>query len=147
MKLYHYYLEQVREQTSNSVDLNSGVINVNIVFDFINPDTEQIEKNKKINFTISSDVTVRKLSQEINKKSNNVMTIPTYDPFYNSNEPIYKIYDPNEIEFKVHYIPNDPNDETKQNFPYKVLISGYRPGIKEKFKESFKKIGKYFYTK
>lgn len=147
MKLYHYYLEQVKGQIPNSVDLNSGVINVNILFDFTDPDTKKTEKNKKINFTISSDVTVRKLSQEINKKSDNVMTIPTYDPFYNLNEPLHKIYDPDKIEFKVHYIPNDLNDKTKQNFPYKVLISGYKPGIKEKFKTAFDKVQGYFYKK
>jgi hypothetical protein len=146
MKLYHYYLEQLNRQIPNSVDLNSGTINVNIVFDFLN-EKGQKEKNKEISFQISSDVTVRKLSQEINKRSDNQMTIPTYDPFYSSDEPLYKIYDPDKIEFRVHYIPNDHNDKTKHNYPYKVLISGYKPGIKEKFKNIIDNFQGYFYKK
>ena len=146
MKLYHYYLEQVNRLIPNSVDLNSGTINVNIVFDFLN-EKGQKEKNKEISFQISSDVTVRKLSQEINKRSEDQMTIPTYDPFYSSDEPLYKIYDPDKIEFRVHYIPNDPNDKIKQNYPYKVLISGYKPGIKEKFKNIIDNFQGYFYKK
>lgn len=146
MKFYHYYLEQVKKQVPNSVDLNSGTINVNIVFDFTN-EQGKVEKNKEISFQISSDVTVRKLSQEINKRSENQMTIPTYDPFYSSDEPLYKIYDPDKIEFRVHYIPNDPKDSSKLNYPYKVLISGYKPSVKEKFKEAIKNVQGYFYKK
>jgi hypothetical protein len=147
MKLIQY-LEKIIDKKPNSVDLNSGVFNVNIVFDKRDPeDSSKIEKNKEISFTVGSDITVRQLSQIINNKSENVMTIPTYDPFFISSEPLYKIYHPTDVEFKVYYLPNDPQEKDKKNnYPYKVLITGYHPSVKQKFKDAMSKMKGYFVT-
>jgi hypothetical protein len=94
MKLIDY-LEVTSEKIVGKVDIDNGEYNIKI--NYI-PIGEKVEK--KINFKIATNATVRQLSEMIKKTDPN-LSISANDPHYKNNKNLYDIFLANDPEFNV----------------------------------------------
>jgi hypothetical protein len=94
MKLFDY-LEVILEKIIGKVDIDNGEYNIKINY---TPIGEKIEK--KINFKIATNATVRQLSEMIKKTDSN-LSISANDPSYKNNKNLYDIFLANDPEFHV----------------------------------------------
>jgi hypothetical protein len=96
------YLEQIKEQKINTVDIANGLYNINIEYY-----DHDLKRKKKITFQIETDKGVQDLSKEIFTASKRKLSIPATDPSYESNKKLYEIFLADDPEFNVIYDPKN----------------------------------------